>query len=95
MLGRVLHGWVIFVCLSGIAEAAFILFAGDYFQGASQTLSLIFPNSTLAAAISRTLSPILANETLTLTIWTLTSMAISLEIVFVPLLALRKNEFAY
>ena len=91
MLGKILPAWLLFVSISGTAEAIFILFSGNYFQGYEQTLNVIFPQMQNAAAISKTLGPFIANSMLTMTIWTLTSMAISLEMVFVPLLFPGKN----
>jgi hypothetical protein len=86
MLGKILPAWLLFVSISGIAETIFILFSGNYFQGFEQTLDMIFPQMQNDVAISSALRPFIANPTLTVTIWTLTSMAISLEMVFVPLL---------
>src|SRR5690349_15319373 len=87
MLGKIFLAWFLFISISGIAEVIFILFfAGNYFQDSEQTLTSIFPQlQSTGVAISRALGPIAANSVLAFTIWTLTSMAISMEIVFVPL----------
>jgi|SRR5579872_5354706 len=95
MPSRIHLTWLLFVAISGFAEAIFALFAGNYFQGSSQTLTMIFPQlQNTSAEVSRALGPFIANSVPILTIWTLTSMAISLEIVFVPLLVPGKNNFS-
>lgn len=94
MLGRLFSVWLLFVTLSGIAEAIFIVvFANNSFQISLQSYFDWFPQlQATFEFVSRALQPFIANASATVTIWTLTSMAISFEIVLVPLLTAERQR---
>lgn len=97
MLGRLFSIWLIFITVSGAAEAIFIVvFANNAFQVSLQNYFDWFPGlQTAFSSFSLALRPFIANLSATLTIWTLTSMGISFEIVIVPLLASQREQRVY
>jgi len=82
---------LLFVCGSILVEAAFIvLFVYGYFDGFLQTLMIAFPGNgglqNFSGMISKLLGPMITNLRTVLYLWTLTSMAVTIEVVFAPLL---------
>ncbi len=97
LLGKILSAWVLFVSISAISEAGFIVFFVNHsFAETIQPVLAELPGlQAFTSILSKIVSPMVNNVTSTLYIWTFTSMIISCEILFAPLLTPRKQIVMY